>query len=317
MPGRLVSGWGVKAHTDVRLTRTGVVVEQINDGIGRRFENDIPLDRFEPADWEQLAELMREGRARVFLEPPQVHVTELRLPAAARTRLRSAITLQLPEILPLDPDLVVWAYGRPRMQGDRLDVDIVFGRRSDLDELEAALQTFDLDAQFVGKAGEELITLGSVRSSSRRGLSAQLSKEWLAAISIIASLPITLLGGAMLLGWSNAAAVDVLKRQVEPKIERQRQFDRNEALREALAPLVAIPTASMLLDDLANRLPRSVHLKNLGYQHGGTTALDAVAADPDIVASALESDPLLPNFTQIGQTPAEQNGIDLSYRAGR
>ena len=73
----------------------------------------------------------------------------------------------------------------------------------------------------------------------------------------------------------------------------------------------------MLLDDLAGRLPKSVHLRDIAYDHGQGIRLTAVASDPDVAKQALGSDPLLPNLKQLDQTPAEQNGINLVYRAGQ
>ena len=120
-----------------------------------------------------------------------------------------------------------------------------------------------------------------------------------------------------MLSWSNSAAVTTLKQEVQPKLALERDLRRKEELRAALAPLAHIATASMLLEDLANRLPHSVHVKSLRYERDGTTELNLIAPDPDIVAGAIELDSLLPNFTQVGQTPAQDNGIVLSYRAGR
>jgi len=303
------------ARTDVWLTRTGVEVEHVAGGIGRRFANDVPLEAFEDKDWEQLAELMRGSRVRVILQPPRVYATQVRLPAAARTRLRHAVALQLQEFSPLEPDRVDWAVGRPKIDGGQLAVDVLLAKRSDLDGLQALFEGLELPCQICGLAGEDLIPLRSVRDPAQWRF--QIPRNWLIVAGLLASIPFTTLAGAAALGWSNAAEVKTLQEQVEPKLALERDLHGNEALRAALAPLTKISAASMLLDDLAARLPHAAYVKAVRYQRDGTTELDLVAPDPDIVAGALELDPLLPNLTQVGQTPARDNGIALSYRASR
>jgi len=303
--------------SDIRLSRQGVEIERVSLDAGQRFKNDIPIQRFGDEDWEQLVELVRDCKARLILEPPYVYVTTVTLPRAARGRIRTAVALQLADLSPLEPELVEWSIGKVEKDGENLSVPVMFARKAQLDELSAIASGQELDAAIYGTIGTDLVELRRVRPARFGQLPRWLSSQWMIIAACFAAIPAMILVAAAWLASSNQAAIERLRDQVRPKLALERQLREREHVRAALAPLTALSTASMLLDDLAGRLPKSVHLRDIAYDQSQGIKLTAVASDPDVAKQALGSDPLLPNLRQLDQTPAEQNGINLVYRAGQ
>jgi len=311
-PWSRASNW-----SDVRVSRQGVEVERIGADVGQRFKNDIRLERFGDEDWEQLLDLVRDCRVRFILEPPYVYATTITLPRAARGRVRAAVALQIAELSPLDPHLVEWSIGKVVTEGETLSVPVMLVRKTQLDELSAIASGQQLNASIYGQAGSDLLELRAIRTARIGELARWCSNQWLIMAALIAAIPVAILIAAGWLASSNQSEIARLRDEVRPKLALERQLRQREQLRAAVALLTARSTASMLLDDLAGLLPKSVHLRDIAFDEGGGIRLTAVASDPDVAKQALAADPLLPHLRQVDQAPAEQNGINLVYRAGR
>jgi len=317
--GLLPQRWigGGKSRSDIRLTPDSVVVERVTGALGERFVDQTPIDRFGNQNWTELAALAQDSDVRVLLQPPDVHLLSIRLPAAARSRLRAAVALQLIERSPLEPELVQWMHGRPQVQGEMLSVPVMLCRAERLDHVQTLFAENEISLRSIaGRVGEDSIELRTCGANDTLQLFRHLPLGKRIAAGLLASIPLSVTIGAMLLASLNASKVDALEREVQPKLSVERTMRQKEDLRQALAPVVALPTISMLLDDLAGRLPASAYLKEIARDGDGRMRFRVVARDPDAAQDALKRDPLLPGLHQTGQTPSEQEGVDLIYEAG-
>lgn len=305
------------SRSDIRLIHDAVVVERILGDRGERFIDQTPIDRFDSQNWAELADLVRDTNARVLLQPPDVHLLTLHLPAAARTRLHSAVGLQLVERSPVEPELVQWMLGRAKIEGEMISVPVMLCRTERLDHIQTLFAENDIPIRAIaGEVGDETLQLRNCAAKDNLQFLRTLSLGKRIAAGLVASIPLSIGIGAALLASVNASKVDALERTVEPKLAVERQLKDKESLRQSLAPMLALPTISMLLDDLAGRLPTSAYLKEIERDVDGRIRFRAVSRDPDAAQAALKRDPLLPGLHQTGQTPSEQEGVDLIYEAG-
>jgi hypothetical protein len=309
---------GIRAKSDIRLSPDAVVVERSVGDRGERFVDQTPVDRFDNQNWAELAALVRDTDVRVVLQPPDVHLLSIRLPTAARTRLRSAVALQLIERSPLEPELVQWALGRPDVQAETITARVMLCRAQHLDHVQTLFAENEINLRAIaGQVCNEITELRKCSANDNLGFLRELSLGKRIAAGLLASIPLSVVIGATLLASLNASRVEALENEVQPKLAVERTLRQKEDLRRALAPVVGLPSISMLLDDLAGRLPSSAYLKEVERDNDGRMRLRVVARDPDAAQAALKRDPLLPGLHQTGQTPSEREGVDLIYEAGQ
>lgn len=309
---------GKAARSDIMLEPDAVVVERIAGGIGERFVDQTPIGDFDQQNWAELADLTQDTNARILLQAPDVHLLTMKLPTAARTRLRSAVALQLIERSPLELELVQWKLGRPEVHADMIAVPVMLCRTDRLDHIQTLFAENELSVRSIaGQVGDHIIDLRKCGANDNLAFLRKLSLGKRIAAGLVASLPLSIGIGAALLASLNASKVDALESEVRPKLSVERTLRQKEDLRQALAPVVALPTISMLLDDLAGRLPSSAYLKDVARDEAGAIRLRVVTRDPDAAQDALKGDPLLPGLHQVGQSPSEHEGVDLLYEASR
>lgn len=311
-------GSGTSARSDIRLTGEAVIVERITGGLGERFVDQTPIDRFEGQNWAELDELVRNTDVHVVLQPPDVHLLVVRLPLAARTRLRSAVALQLVERSPLEPELVHWMLGQAQVDAETVSVPVMLCRTERLDHIQTLFAENEIDLRsIVGEVGDQVIALRQCGANDNLALLRKLSPAKRITAGLVASIPLSIAIGATLLASLNASKVEALERDVQPKLTIERTLREKEDLRQALAPVLTLPSISMLLDDLAGRLPTTAYIRDVERDTEGRMRLRVVARDPDAAQDALKGDPLLPGLHQTGQTPSDRDGVDLIYEAGR
>jgi len=312
--------WGnsKNALSNIRFTQDEVIVERVTGELGERFVDQTPLDCFENENWAELAELVRDTDVRVLLRPPEVHLLTVTLPSAARSRLHSAVAFQLVERSPLDPELVQWMLGQPQVGSETVAVPVMLSRAERLDHIQTLFAENEIPLQSIaGEVGDQLITLRKCGANDNFELLRKLSPAKRVTAGLVASIPVSITLGATLLASLNASKVEALQQEVRPKLSIERTLQQKEDLRRALAPSVALPSISMLLDDLAGRLPATAYIKEIERDSDGQIKLRVVARDPDAAQAALKGDPLLPGVHQTGQTPSDREGVDLIYEAGR
>ncbi|WP_448661331.1 hypothetical protein ACG3SL_11815 [Sphingomonas sp. CJ20] len=143
-------------------------------------------------------------------------------------------------------------------------------------------------AQRLGSAGREGLR-AMPRGDARIGL---------AVAALIAVGPVLTLAGAHVLAGRVAREVQALSAAEAP-----REAKRAEArqARELLAPVLARPGLTAVMDAVARSLPEDARLARVERGADGALEIDATAPDPDAVRSALRREPLLARLRDSGQ----------------
>ena len=180
-----------RATADIWLSQTGVTVDRMIGGETERFEESEPLATVDQASWDQLGELVGGTRARLILSPPDIHTIRIKLPKAARSRLRAAVTLQLGELSPLEPALVDWAMHRPSRTGEMLEVAVTLVRRARLSALALLFSEHGVPMPSIwAYADERFVRLAAGFDGSRARESWGSARRILiAALLLFASVP--------------------------------------------------------------------------------------------------------------------------------
>jgi len=81
-----------------------------------------------------------------------------------------------------------------------------------------------------------------------------------------------------------------------------------------VAPLLARQTVSEIMERFAQALPPGAHLNSITVRADSALLAEVDIADPDLLGSALSSDPLLRRLRTIGQSTAPE-GVRVTLRA--
>jgi hypothetical protein len=306
------------AQTTLWLSQDAVVIERISGGVGERLADDRPIESLDDEAWQELTEAIAGTRASIVLRAPDIYSVAISLPKAARARLRSVIALQMQEISPIDPSLVQWVTHRPAQAGDTLDVRVTMVRSGRIREIAGHFEQRGLAAPpiFALTDGERIRLAAGNMSSAGTGLQRTTMWRMLAILAIPAViLVLTLLGAAVLID-RNQKKVAELEQAAAPVISADRRAKHEEQLREAIAPMLTRVSTSMILEDIAGRLPASAFVQSIEQRPDGSLELVVDAQDPDVVRPKLTGDPLLENLMEVNQTPTADAHIRITYVAG-
>ena len=272
---------------DVRLLPRETQIERTQDGRVERFVDARALAELDDEAWSQLEDMAAGEKLRLILTPPHVYATELALPREAASRLHAVVALQLPEIAPLSPERLVWAARAVANNGERLRVRVIMTQRETINGLTATFADRDIEVDEVATDDGSSIVRLERRS---RGMSL-VTRRALMTVGLMILVPIVtaVLGTAMI--WSNERTIDQIEDQAQLIARAERAERESEALRGAVAPLVAKRPTSDLLDGLASALPPSASLLEADRQQGGKLQLTVLAKNPSEVRSVLGARP--------------------------
>ena len=119
-------------------TRTPPLVEIARSHLQSALPSDLP---------EEVSSALEKGRrVHLLLGAEHAFVRQLRLPMAALPHLKSAVSLQLSKLLPIDPALLLtdFAIAASDPQVLTLDIDLASVRRSDVERITKSIQGWGL-----------------------------------------------------------------------------------------------------------------------------------------------------------------------------
>lgn len=300
---------------DIRPGRQGVVVDIVRDGVGQRFADSTRLEDLDAQGWEELTALIQGCLIRIVLGSPDAFVTRVTLPKAARSRLRSAVGLQLSQLSPLDPDLLRWAVSARDSGPDRIEAEVAMARPERIEQLQDLFEANGIAPPAICASGANgAITLAAGRRLQSFRANDLLARPGLVAALLIATIPVTTTIGATLLRASAENRVASLEKGAAPRLEAEARARRSEALRRDLRPLATRPAVSATLEDLATRLPLSDHVRSVERGSDRILTFTVETGDAEAAEAALRNSRLLPGLAVADIVPDPNGRLAVTFR---
>jgi hypothetical protein len=315
VPERFRPGPDKIPRADIRPGRDAVEVEIISEGVGQRFADPRRLEDLDADGWAELAALIEGSRARIVLDAPDAYVTHITLPKAARRRLKSAVALQLSQLSPLEPALLRWAMAATDSGADKVEIQVAMARSECVERLQALFGANGIDPPPVHAATPEAtleLAAGSRLARTEGGRAD--AKAWVTAALLIATIPLTTTLGAKVLQASAENRIETLARGAAPRLKAEAEVRRSEALRRDLRPLVARPSVTATLEELAARLPLTDYVKSLSQTGDRTLQFVIETADAEAAEAALKGSPVLPYVALTDILPAANGRVTATFR---
>jgi hypothetical protein len=314
-PERFRPDRGKRPSADIRLGRDAVEIEVVSDGVGQRYADPQPLEALDADGWTELGALIAGCRTRIVLEPPDVYIAHLTLPAAARRRLKSAVGLQLSQISPLDPSRLRWAMAVTDGNSDRIVVQVAMTRSDRVENLRALFAEHGIDPPPICAATAEAtleLAPGNPRAAAAAGRAGR--REWAIAALLLASIPLTTTLAATVLEASTKSRIETIAKRAAPRLKAEAGLRRSEGLRRGLQPLFTRPGVSATVEELAARLPLTDHVKSVTQAADRSVELVVETADAEAVEAALRGSRLLPRAAVADILPASEGRLIVTYR---
>lgn len=296
-----------RSRCDIRVSPEGVAIDRIADGVGERFFEQRRIEELDEAAWAELAAVTAGTRVRLLLTVPDVYWTRISLPAAARGRLRAAVSLQLPHIAPLQPASLVWEAEPVAADRERIEVAVAMARAVRLDTLEALFRDNGLAVPpIAAEAGERIVALtagDAGEASPERRLNRRIA---IASALLVASVPFTTLAAAKFLTGVTESRIAAVQRELSPRMAAERRAARSAEAAEALQRVFAYPSASETLEALALALPDTDHATAAAREPVGTLTVEVETADPEALAAQVGGNPLLGSLAASEPVPVPE-----------
>jgi hypothetical protein len=302
----------------ISLGRDRVEIERIVEGVGELYVDERPIDAFDEQGWAELASLTDGCRTRLLLRSPAAYATSIQLPKAAQNRVKAALALQLPQISPIDPDLVEWAARTDAVHAGHVDVGLAMARRRTIDGLQCLFVENGLDFPSVDvEAPEGPIRIRAGADGSVRPIARNTRRAIVAALALVATIPFTTFAGARLLTSIANGRADVLEREVQPRIAANRRARQAELTRRALRPVAARPIASAAIEEVAAALPATAYLRSAEQAADRSLTLTIDAPDAATVEAAVAGVRAMRRPRIVDQTAGEDGRMIVVVRAGQ
>jgi hypothetical protein len=313
VPERLRPDQTKLPRADVRPAPDSVRVEIIRDGVGQLFAEAKRLEDLDDDGWAELKTLIEGSRPRIVLDSRDAFVTSLILPKAARGRLKSAVRLQLSQVSPVEPDLLLWSM-KAKEEGDKVEVLVAMARSERVERLQALFEAQDIDPPPVFALTSDGLVELARGGRTADAMTRLANRPWAIAALLIATIPFTTALGATILRASAESRIEMLDKSASPRLRSEAQARQSEALRRDLRPLVSRPSISTTLEEIASRLPMTDHVRSA--RQGGDRILQFTIETPDAEAAekALKGSRLLPHVAVTDVAPGSAGRLAVTFR---
>ena len=309
IPHLMRARFASKRRAVIRLRRDNVMIDRLENDGGESYLDPCAPENFAPENWAELDALTADADLRLVLAPPDIHCLELRLPKAARSRITSAISLQLYQRAPLDPAFLAWSHRIRSSNEHELLVDVVMARHSRIDQIQTMFEVQDLRVPPIdADTNFGLINLAAGEEQPRDPERQQIQRTLWASAWLILAIPFVIWIGASLLAATASCKIATLETQIAPKLEAERRWRAAERLKKKLAPVVNLPLASSAIEELARRLPQSDYAQSVEQDPDRTMLASLNVHDPKKAAEALANSAVLPRMMTVEQNAADGTG---------
>jgi hypothetical protein len=308
---------GAKAPcAEIHILQDRVEIVRIEDGEGVRFIDARPIEALDADAWVDMAGIVEGTRARIMLDAPDIYVTTVKLPRAARGKLRSAVSLQLDALAPIDPDLMVWNCVPGAPAPDATNAVVAMARTSRIAAITALFGGADIAVpaiHAIAPEGTILLAGGYVGGGSRETTLNRRAAMIVACLLL--SIPFTTIAIAQLITALKQSSIELVERQVAPKLAAERRARDAEAVKASLRPLVSRPTITAFMAEIAARLPETDYLRSAEAGTGRRISFVVDTPKPGAVVQTLQSVHSIRDVRIDDQLPGENGHMLVSISA--
>lgn len=261
-----------RPSTDIFLHEDRVEIVARDGENERHLRDGRPLGEFDAEGWGELASLLLDRTARLFLHQDDALEVRLELPRQAGRDLPSAIAIQLELASPIEPEYLTWTWAPLEVSKSHAKVLVVLCRKSRLEDVRNQFEARGLPAPPLFHRSN----LGDLRL--QRGLTVLRSQAKMLecramqlSLALLAVNPLLMLGGAWLLTEMNEIKLERLRAENAPKLEIDRRARRNAQLWSAAEAFEKVPSAGAILNELARRAPPGLRVEFMSMSPGSVS----------------------------------------------
>lgn len=303
---------------DIFLNDDETAIETVVHGAAQRMVEPCGLNKLPEESWEQINALSQGQKPRLFLAVQDILQISVTMPRASAGQLRSAIMLQLPSLVPILPEQIEWNFTELSRDAQDIQVLLVIARKSRLDDLEEVFAKQGLmPPSFCARVADNSLVLRKPLELSRQPMSGKKRFVAMAATIMLAMIPVFTVGGAEMLASLNLERAERLEQDLAPKLARAKEAQREEMIRRAAAPLLAIPSASNILETIAENLPESDWTIASSQSADGNFEFIADIADRETTETALRKTRLIRQLEAAEEIQTENMRARVRYRVAR
>lgn len=303
---------------DIFLGDDETTIERVVRGAAQKMVEPCGFDELPDESWEQISVLSQDQKPRLFLAARDILKIPVTMPRASAGQLRSALTLQLPSLVPILPEQIEWNFAEVSRDAQDIQVLLVIARISRLDELEEAFAKQGLmPPSFCARVADKSLVLRKPLELSRQPMSGKKRFVAMAATIMLAMIPVFTIGGAEMLASLNLERAERLEQDLAPKLARAKEATREENIRRAAAPLLGIPSASNILETIAQNLPESDWTIASSQSADGNFEFIADMADREKAEIALRKTPQVRGLEAAEEMQTENMRARVRYQIVR
>lgn len=303
---------------DLFMADDETIIEAVSDGVGRKMQEACSLEELPAESWEQIAALSETRKARLFLDSSDFLALPVKLPRASASQLGSVLKLQLPQLVPLEPDLLDWGYIETGGNDLHIELALVIAKSERLDALENLFTERELmPPAFCVRYDDQFVTLRKPLEITRRPLEDRKMQVAMAMAVMLAMIPVLTIGGAKTMTVLEIDRTERLAEELAPRLAAEKIIARDEMTRRAASPLLNMSSASNRLEKLAQNLPETDWTVSAAQQPDGSFEFVADMLNREETESALKQTPLLSRLEMTEELESEAPRNRIRYRASR
>ncbi|MEP3226281.1 MAG: hypothetical protein ABJO01_09920 [Parasphingorhabdus sp.] len=303
---------------DIFLGDEETVIEKVVRGAAQKMVEPCGFNDLPDESWEQISVLLQDQKPRLFLAAKDILQIPVTMPRASAGQIRSALTLQLPGLVPLMPEHIDWNFVEIARDAQNIEITLVIARSSRLDELEEAFAYKEImPPVFCANVADRCLVLRKPLELTHRPINDKKLLATMAAIGMLAMIPVFTIGGAEMLASLNLERAERLQKDLAPKLAQVRDVRREETIRRAAAPLFNMPSAANLLEMIAQNLPESDWAIASSQSADGSFEFIADMANRESAETALRTIPQIKQLEIAEEMQAENKRARVRYRIAR
>lgn len=303
---------------DLFMTDGETIIETVHHGAGRKMQEACSLEELPVESWEQIAEYAEVRKARLFLDDSDFLVLPVKLPRASASQLRSALALQLPNLVPMEPHLLDWNYVELDRNDLHIELALIIAKSERLDALEDLFTRQELmPPAFYAKHEHKTVTLRKPLEIARKPLEDRKMQIAMAMAVMLAMIPVLTIGGARMMTSIEIDRAASLEEELAPRLSAEKIIAREEMTRRAASPLLNMPSASNRLEKLAQNLPETDWTVSAEQQPDGSFEFVADMLNREETEIALQETTTLSRLELTEELESEAPRHRARYRASR
>jgi hypothetical protein len=300
-------------RSEVHSGGEGILLDREVQGVGERFAEPRRLEQLDEPAWAELGALIHGTRARLILSPPDVFVTRLTLPLAARARLRTAVALQLRQVAPVEPEHLVWNCRAIEEDRKSVIVLVAMARATTVERLAGLFEANGLaPPPMVARSGERELELIDGEDGSLTPERRKWRRASAIAALMLATVPLTSWGAASLLTWNEERRAEAMHRELGPRLAEERARALEDRARYALKAVLELPAASSQIEALALGLPDSAFALGAERKFDGRFMFETRSTDRAALERSVADSPMLSQLHPSSIGPVDGPNVQLT-----